>query len=289
MIRAKIYGDKCYWCQAPRIIQGLNGIGCSIVKNNEDIYDFIYCNNFQYDSVDTEFKNSAIEQEGFKIFNVLDIPPHIPDFPLEKLRNQLTKADIITTISEVVKKQLKDILDIESDVILNPIKDVFLFNYEYSHRDIRCLYVGRGLDSNKRPFLLEEIYSDIISIGPCGGIGKYIGLVDDSILNNLYNRSLIVALPSKFEGLGLTALEAMVCGSIPLVCSDNPNSILCPDFCICEPNTKDIALKYKDLLLNFKKYQQKILEEYSFIIQKKYSKYSIAENIINSFKKRKIN
>lgn len=286
MIKVKLYGAKECWCQVSRIEQGLIGLGCSISVGDD--YDFIYANNFDYESKDSEhgdsalyYKDSLLPKDGFKIFNVLDIPPHIPDFPIEKLKNQLAQANIVTCISGPVKEQLANI-GVEAQVIWNPIKDVF---YEPSYkREIFCLYVGRANDPNKRVNLLGGISESIYSIGPSAGVGKYLGLVDDIALNHYYNSSKIVALPSKFEGLGLTVLEAMVCGAIPLVCSDNPNSNLCPEFCICEPTIESVTKKYWELFDNFPEYQKIIIEHYSSQVAFKFSKFSIAQNIISLYK-----
>ena len=289
MAKAKLYGAKEQWCQVPRIKQGLMGLGHSVVAGDE--YDFIYANNFNYGNKDSEHgdsalyhKDSSVLKDGFKIFNVLDIPPHVPDFPIEKLKYQLGQANIVTCISGPVKEQLAK-MGVEAHVIWNPIKDVF---YDPSYkREISCLYVGRANDPNKRVTLLSEISGLIYSIGPSAGVGRYLGLVDDIALNHYYNSSKIVALPSKFEGLGLTVLEAMVCGSIPLVCSDNPNSKLCPEFCICEPTIESVTKKYQELLDNFPKYQKIILEHYSSQINHKFSKFSVSQNIINLYEKYK--
>ena len=147
--------------------------------------------------------------------------------------------------------------------------------------------MGRANDPNKRANLLSEIRGLVYSIGPSAGVGRYLGLVDDIALNHYYNSSKIVALPSKFEGLGLTALEAMVCGAIPLVCSDNPNSKLCPEFCICEPTIEAVTKKYQELSSNFSEYQKIILECYSSQIGYKFSKFSVAQNIINAYKNKR--
>ena len=154
-------------------------------------------------------------------------------------------------------------------------------------REINCLYVGRSYDPNKRFDLLQNIEKYVV--GPTGASGgeNYLGLVNDISLNQLYNSTKIVALPSKFEGLGLPALEAMVCGAVPLVCSDNPNSNLCPEFCICEPTIESVTKKYQELSNNFSEYQKIILERYSNQINYKFSKFSVAKNIIELYKEYK--
>lgn len=274
-MKFKLYGAKQYWCQIPRIQQGLVGIGHCIDSNNPDA---IYCNNFPYSQIDQEHNNSIIDDKtnAIKIFNVLDIPIHIDNFPIGQIKLELSYADIVTCISEPVQKQLSDI-GINAYIIDNPIKDVF---YDSSiKKDISSLYVGRGTDPVKRSHLLEPLFASMVSVGPFSGFGQHLGLVSDIYLGELYNRSKILLLPSLFEGLGLTALEAMVCGAIPIVCCDNPNSILCPEFCICEPSQESIQNKYYHLMENFVKYQEIILNEFSSKIQYKYSKFTVAQNI----------
>jgi len=282
MTKIKLYGNKGYTCQVIRIGEGFLGLENEVVTGDD--YDFVYCNNFDYADVDVQHKDSALSQKGFKIFNVLDIPPHIADFPIERLKEQVAEADVVTCISPPVKEQLEKV-GVESHVIWNPIKDVF---YDPQiKREINCLYVGRHEDPNKRFNLLDNIEKYVIA--PQGGCssGEYVGLVSDVVLNQFYNSSKIVALPSKFEGLGLTALEAMACGAIPLVCSDNPNSNLCPDFCVAEPNEKSINDTYNRLLNHFTHYHTVILSEWTQWAQHKFSKFTVAQNILNLYNKYK--
>ena len=73
MFKVKLYGAKEYWCQVPRIKQGFKGLGHEVVTGED--YDFIYANNFDYSSRDTEHKDSALylgdsalPKKAFKIF-----------------------------------------------------------------------------------------------------------------------------------------------------------------------------------------------------------------------------
>ena len=286
MLRIKVYGAKEYWCQIPRIKDGLKGIGHEVVTGDD--YDIIFANNFEYDSIDSEHNDSALwegntqlPKKGFKIFNVLDIPPHIDDFPIDKLKDQLSHANVVTCISKPVQQQLKDI-GVDAHIIWNPIKDIF---YDPQvKKQINCLYVGRWNDPNKRFNLLDNIEKYVV--GPSGQAanGNYLGLVNDLTLNQLYNSRKVVALPSKFEGLGLPALEAMAAGAIPLVCSDNPNSSLCPDFCVAEPTVESVTSTYNSLINHFTHYQSVIVDEWTPWVQHKFSKFSIAKNIVNIYK-----
>ena len=50
------------------------------------------------------------------------------------------------------------------------------------------------------------------------------------------------------EGIGLPMIEGMICGAIPITCSDNltAKEFLPPDF-ICEPNAQSIVNKLAEL------------------------------------------
>ena len=52
--------------------------------------------------------------------------------------------------------------------------------------------------------------------------GVYHGVVTSSQLNELYNQSKAVLLPSKVEGIGLSMIEGAMAGAIPITCNDNP-------------------------------------------------------------------
>ena len=46
-----------------------------------------------------------------------------------------------------------------------------------------------------------------------------LGTIDDSNLNEWYNKVSVVVIPSVFEGFGLTAIEAMACGT-PVIATE---------------------------------------------------------------------
>jgi len=47
----------------------------------------------------------------------------------------------------------------------------------------------------------------------------FLGTIDDALLNEWYNKVSLIVVPSVFEGFGLTAVEAMACGT-PVIASN---------------------------------------------------------------------
>ena len=109
------------------------------------------------------------------------------------------------------------------------------------------------------------------------------GVVNDNERNKLYNSSKYLYLTSKSEGLGLTMIEAMICGSVPIVCEDNETAkeFLPKDF-ICQPDPQSIINKIREL---DKEYDEKrklaLLYGQKYKIQ--FDKVNIAKNILNIF------
>ncbi len=54
------------------------------------------------------------------------------------------------------------------------------------------------------------------TLGPLPPRTLYLGRVEDAVLRALYNRALLFAYPSLYEGFGLPPLEAMACGTAVL-------------------------------------------------------------------------
>ena len=94
-------------------------------------------------------------------------------------------------------------------------------------------------------------------------------------------------LPSLAEGLGLTMIEGMVCGSIPITCTDNLTAKeFSPIDFICEPNAQSMVNKIEQLDKNYETYKKKALDlgqKYKIQFDKK----NIAKNIIKVFNSRK--
>ena len=286
-IKISIFGADGFTCQMPRIRDAMKSLGHII---SEESPDLIYSNDpTGYPKamhLKKKFPNSYL------MLNFLDVPWHLPNVNEQTkllVKHFLMKSDAITTISNKVKKDLSNFIDKRIDVIYNPIKDV---SYEKEiKKDNTFLYVGRANDPVKRIGLLKEtllkINYGISEIKICGpedpGFGNYLNIVSDKELNKLYNSSKYLCLPSKAEGLGLTMVEALVCGSIPITCSDNETAkeFLPGDF-ICQPNSKSMIHLIDELNKNYDE-KRKLALSYGEKYKIKFDKINIAKNILNIF------
>tara|TARA_Y100000590_G_C15647422_1_gene987408 strand:- start:728 stop:1615 length:888 start_codon:yes stop_codon:yes gene_type:complete len=289
-IRVSIFGADGYTCQVPRIKEGMQNSGHVLTEESPDL---IYANDpTGYEkamSLKKKFSNSYL------ILNFLDVPWHFPKVNEQtKLLSEhfLSKADAVTVISFKVKKDLNKFLDKKIEVIYNPIKDVF--HDQNIKKNNKFLYVGRANDPIKRISLVKEsllkINNSIKEIKICGsedpGFGNYLGVISDVELNKLYNSSKFILLPSKAEGLGLPMIEGMICGAIPITCSDNITAKeFSPSDFISEPNAQSIINKIEELDKDYDNKRElslKMGEKYKIQFDKK----NIVKNIINIFNSR---
>ena len=288
-IKVVIYGWDGFTCQIPRIKEAMINHGHILSENSPDL---IYCND------PIEFQKAINLKKkypnAFLILNILDIPWHFPNINklVEVWKSLLIQADAITTISEKVKKDLSQLLNKEIYVIYNPVKDVY-YDKKIKKNNM-FLYVGRANDPIKRIGLVHEslgkIKDGLKNIKICGsenpGFGNYLGVVPDKKLNELYNASKYVYLPSKAEGIGLTMIEAMICGAIPITCSDNLTAKeFAPKDFICEPNVQSIVDKIMELNKEYE-VKRNLALEYGKKYEIQFNKKKIAENILNIFKSR---
>ena len=289
-IKISIFGADGYTCQMPRIKEAMQSLGHTL---SEDSPEMIYSNDpTGYEKAMHLKKKFPI---SFLIFNFLDVPWHMPNVDKQTkllVEHFLAKSDAVTAISYKVKKDLAKFLDKKIEVIYNPIKDVF---YDESiKKNNTFLYVGRANDPVKRTNLLKQAFSKtvngIIDIKICGsedpGFGTYLNVVSDQELNKLYNSSKYLLLPSKAEGLGLTMIEAMICGSLPIACSDNETAkeFLPKDF-ICEPNSQSILDKIEELNKEYD-VKRKLALKYGKKYKIQFDKMSIAKKILDIFNSR---
>ena len=270
------------------IKEGLEKLGHEISNENPEL---IYANDprgyKEAIQVKKKYKNTPL------ILNILDIPWHMPNMQQQTklLVNQfLIHADFVSTISLKVKKDLSQFLNKKIHVIYNPIKDVYYD--ENILKNNMFLFVGRANDPIKRFNLVRntlfKIRDGVKKIKICGAenpdFGNYLGYVSDEELNNLYNSTKFVLLPSKAEGIGLPMIESMICGTLPVTCSDNETAkeFLPPDF-ICEPEPQSI-LEHIEMLDKEYSVKRKLAFEFGKKYKEKFNKSSIAKNILNIIK-----
>ena len=286
-IKISIFGADGYTCQMPRIKEAMLNLGHIL---SEDSPELIYSND------PTGYEKAMLLKKkfpnSFLIFNFLDVPWHMPNVDKQTkllVEHFLAKSDAVTAISYKVKQDLAKFLDKKIEVIYNPIKDVF---YDESiKKNNTFLYVGRANDPIKRISLLKTALSKttngIMDIKICGsedpGFGTYLNVVSDQELNKLYNSSKYLLLPSKAEGIGLTMIEAMICGSLPIACSDNKTAkeFLPKDF-ICEPNAQSISDKIEELNKEYDA-KRKLALEYGKKYKIQFDKINVAKKILSVF------
>ena len=289
-IKVSILGSDGYVCQIPRIKEGMEALGHILTEESPDL---IYSN----DPPGYE-KALALKKKypkAYLILNFLDVPWHRPNIKKQTellVKKFFLKADAITTISFKVKKDISLFYNKNIHVIYNPIKDIYFDNNV--KKDNIFLYVGRAADPVKRFNLVKESLSKIKdgekNIKICGtenpNFGDYLGIIKDNELNKLYNSSKFVLLPSSAEGLGLPMIEGMICGSIPITCSDNLTAKeFSPQDFICEPNANAMVNKIKELESEYDS-KRKIALELGKKYKVKFDKKTIVKNIINIFNAR---
>ena len=289
-IKVSILGSDGYVCQIPRIKEGMEALGHVLSDESPDL---IYSND------PTGYKKALSLKKKYSkaylILNLLDIPWHKPNIQKQTeslVKNYSLKADIVTTISFKVKKELGKFYNKKIHVIYNPVKDVY---YDDNiKKNNKFFYVGRALDPIKRFNLVKESLLKIKdgekNIKICGtenpNFGNYLGVIKDDELNKIYNSSKYVLLPSKAEGIGLSMIESMICGSIPITCSDNLTAKeFSPENFICEPNPESIVNKIEELEKNYEE-KRKIALKFGSKYKIQFDKKNIAKNIINIFNTR---
>lgn len=259
-------------------------LGCEIVDEAPDcIFDV------------TGFFENTIEYSkryprAVKIFNLLNADINNPNWGDGRdVRRQLLQADVPTTVSESTRKDIKNRIGVDCEVIYFPMKPVTQMNF---FRTLDFLYVGRLFNKEKRFKIIPEIFKKtkissekLIIVGPEDpGFGHYTGLVGDDQLNLIYNCSKYLFCPCEHEG-SMSMLEAVIADCFPLVCHDNEwvkEFGLTPFACDYDANS--FINKIRDIEQNTEKYV-KILDELKPKIVEKFDVKSVAKRIINLYNK----
>ena len=290
-LKIALFGYDAYTGQIPRYREAVIDLGHELTFENPDI---IYAND------PTGYKDAIqlkkIFPSSFLILHVLDIPWHHSGVKkwIESVVNCLKIADSVTVNSEKVKS---DLLQFFSDkdllVTYDVSKDVYLIENQKKNNDF--LYVGRANDPIKRIKLVHEtlklIPNATENIKICGsenpGFGDYLGIINDESLNKIYNETKFVLLPSKNEGIGLSMIEGMICGSVPITCSDNLTAReFAPNEFFCEPDPKSLIKKIEEVEKEYNSYREKSLE-YGRKYKIQFNKKTIANNIIEIYQRHK--
>jgi glycosyltransferase involved in cell wall biosynthesis len=299
------FGARFFGGQISRIEDGFRQLGHEIDFQSPDV---IFSNDpaFYEQAYSLKQKN----QKAKLIFNVLDLPPHYidgskydisryshiynsnRDFDPKKIANWLDKADVVTCICAEVQWQIKNWCGLDSVVIFNPIKDVSYLNISAQNRiknkrgiPYKYLYVGRACDINKRFNLVYETINKLgdpaDSLAIIGsenpGWGDYYGVLEDGSLNYFYNSVEYFMFPSAFKSIGLPALEAVVCQTIPIVTNDDP--VTKEFWSEIGVDLDKIAESICDPIWNTK--TKEFVKKNSAVYKQKFDKVTIANNILN--------
>lgn len=156
------------------------------------------------------------------------------------LRSVIKSADIIVAVSQTTANDLNRLLHISPDrirVVWSGVDEIFLRQEGTAPLPIPTpyvLFVGTPEPRKNLPRLVEAMkvlrkhgLEQRLVIAGGGGWGKValdsrdvhvLGRVSDAELASLYTHASCLALPSLYEGFGLTAVEAMAVGT-PVVAS----------------------------------------------------------------------
>lgn len=189
---------------------------------------------------------------------------------------ELKKNSILTMSRVVPTKGLDRLID-----ALALIKNKIPFH----------LYMGGGLVSENQSTeekFAEQQLSALIKKYKMEKLISPIGLVNhDEILPAYYRKADIFVLASRYEPFGLTTLEAMACGTVPIVSDVAGSREIIIDglngFIVHTHDRKALAQRIVSLLQD-EKLKRKVSENAAFTIKEHYSWDKIVEKFIKLYK-----
>lgn len=274
-----------------RVEKELTTQGCEIDEQNPEL---LIHTTGAFNDAETFYK--TCKKPPIKLYNLLDVNNSDPNF-YNKVRLDYENCEIACTISNTAKSQIREKFQTnrEIHVIGFPMRPVT--NRKISRRSIPFLYVGRWNDPNKRVYLIEPTLK-LLNCNPVNDLAVVgsdtphyeclrHGIVDDDILDILYNSSEFTLLLSKKEGLGMTAIEAIAASSIPILSKDNEvtKELELLDFC-SDPNPDAIVSLIDKIRKNPQYYWNKT-DELGPKFQKQFSIETFVKNILDLYQEYK--
>ena len=266
-------------------------------RQKETIYDLYWQPNFIPEPhIKSKLTVTTIHDLSFHLQPYWHPKERIEYFSSNFFAN-LDRSDHFITVSEYIKGEIVDILEIDEEkitVIYNGIDSKTYREYSLKESEETAqkyelppkyiLFVG-SIEPRKNLINLLKAYIELpetlkseyplVLVGYKGWGNdeihdmierskehiKYTGYVDDLELAHIYSRASLFIYPSYYEGFGIPPIEAMSCGT-PVIVSDRTSlPEVCGDAALyIEPdNPEDIKEKI-ELILNDESLQKQMIE-----------------------------
>lgn len=260
-MKIKVFGYRGVLNSTSRIESELVKLGCEL----SEMPDVVIHLNGLFD--DAEQFCAALPYKPKKIYQLLDID-HGKDISFYSgAREHLEGADYITFISKTAQKDICLALNIQNpnqEVVYFPMRPISHYNGE---RFLEFSFVGRAAPNKRIELALATVCQltggfELNIVGPEDvGYGRYFGILSDEDLNQFYNRSKFVFMTSAYEGIGLSAIEAIVNNCYCVVCNDCATvREFGLEMFAAEPNSNALAQKIVDIQNNPAQYDAKLNE-----------------------------
>jgi len=297
-LRFKAFGARHLSSQLPRIEDGFRALGA--MEGDEqpgNLPYFVYANDSERWEEAANWRDAHAPSAKL-VLTCLDVPEwNLPSGynPYEKL-DILKRADAICAISRYVQSQIHRYYALPSYLIYQPIMDVTADARVAGKRpypQFKAMMVGRLRDPSKRAELavnalvmagFSETEVAVVGSEPLGW-GTYMGSVSPEMLSDLYNSVDYVLCASAAGGLELPPLEGIVCGAIPIVCSDLTtfHEGFYPAYWGCYPNAHSVAYRLRLLESNpdLKAREQAYCLERAEVLRDYLGKTAVARRILD--------
>lgn len=261
-------------CNLPLYLQilkyfiGLPIITYYLYKRTKTKYDIVLCNGefgfgINHKKCINIFHGCYIGYRNF-LKKQLNFREYISLTKLAFIQKCAAKGKYIVTVSEFIKQILKkDGINVNK-VILNAI-DTDVFKPQELDKNNKFIFVGSYNYYGKGFDILEKLASrgfkiDCITNQNPGPLLNWIKPIKNDQLPKIYNKYLCMFFPSRFEGSGLTPLEAMSCG-IPILMTEvglglNLKKII-PEFIISQNDENEYIRKWQIIKNKYQYFSKK--------------------------------